>query len=141
MKNVRQSISKGLLLIFFTMILASCMTTKTNVGKYRENKGAVYTYAKGKQFWLFWGLLPMGRTNVNTPGDGNCRIVTRFNLLDGLISWATCGLVTSYTIKVKAKREQTPIEGNGNLNIQNNLNVQNNQNIQNNQNNLNNSNK
>ncbi len=33
------------------------MTTKSNVGAFRENEGNIYTYAKGKQAWIFWGLL------------------------------------------------------------------------------------
>lgn len=78
---------------------------KTNVGQYKEMKGTEYTHAKGKQLWLFWGILPIGRTNVNTPGDGNCQVVTRFNFIDFLISGLTGGIVTSYTIKVKAKQK------------------------------------
>lgn len=82
----------------------SCMTTKTSVGAFKETQGNEYTYAKGKQFWLFWGLVPIGRTSVNTPGDGNCEVVTRFKFGDVLISGITGGLLTSYSIKVVAKR-------------------------------------
>ncbi len=95
----------GLLAIFVSTSLTSCMTTKTNVGAYKETQGEEYTYAKGKQIWLFWGLLPLGRTNVNTPGDGNCQVITRFNFSDFLISCLTGGIVTSETIKVKAKQK------------------------------------
>ena len=87
------------------LLLNSCMTTKTSVGMYRETEGSEYTYAKGKQFWLFWGAMPLGRTNVNTPKDGICEIVTRHNFGDVLISGLTGGLVTSYTIKVNAKKK------------------------------------
>ena len=92
--------------VFSVSSLSSCMMTKTNVGAYRETQGNDYTYAKGKQLWLFWGLLPMGRTSVSTPGDGNCQVVTKRNLGDVLISGLTAGIVTSYTIKVNAKRKQ-----------------------------------
>ena len=85
--------------------MSSCMTTKTSVGTFKETSGAEYTYGKGKQVWLFWGLLPLGRTNVNTPSKGNCEVVTRFNFGDFLLTALTGGIVTSYTIKVKAKRE------------------------------------
>jgi hypothetical protein len=81
------------------------MTTKTNVGEYKELPGHEYTYAKGKQMWLFWGLVPLGRTNVNTPSDGNCEVITRFNFGDFLISALTVGILTSYSIKVKAKKK------------------------------------
>ena len=84
--------------------LHSCMTTKTNVGTYRELQGEEYTYAKGKQLWLFWGLIPLGRTDVNTPTDGNCQVITRHNFGDVLIGGITGGILTSHTIKIKAKR-------------------------------------
>lgn len=85
--------------------LSSCMTTKTTVGMFKEKPGVEYKYAKGKQVWLFWGLLPIGRTDVRTPQDGDCEIVTRFNFGDFLISGLTAGIVTTYTIKVNAKEE------------------------------------
>ena len=82
------------------------MTTKTSVGTFKETTGNEYTYAKGKQFWLFWGFLPLGRTNINTPADGNCEVITRFNFGDFLITGLTGGIVTSYSIKVKAKKKE-----------------------------------
>lgn len=96
-----------MLLSILTIILftSSCMTTKTSIGEYKELQGSEYTYAKGKQMWLFWGLMPLGRTNVNTPKDGNCEVITRFNIGDALISGLTGGLVSSYTIKVNAKKK------------------------------------
>ncbi|MCC6447158.1 MAG: hypothetical protein IT215_00540 [Chitinophagaceae bacterium] len=84
--------------------LQSCMTTKTSIGSYREDEGNRYTYSRSKQVWLFWGLLPVGRTYTNTPGDGNCQVVTRFNFTDVLISALTGGIVMSQNIKVKAKK-------------------------------------
>lgn len=91
--------------IILTSSLTSCMTTKTSVGSYKETQGNEYTYAKGRQLWLFWGLLPVGRTNVNTPGDGNCEVVTRINFGDVLITGVTFGILSTQTIKIKAKRE------------------------------------
>jgi hypothetical protein len=82
----------------------SCMTTKTSVGQFEEQQGQVYKYAKGKQFWLFGGLLPIGRTNVNTPGDGDCEVVTRYTFGDALINVVTLGILHTKTIKVNAKR-------------------------------------
>ncbi len=87
------------------MINTSCLTTKTNVGQYTETKGTPYKYAKGKQFWLFWGFVPLGRTNVNTPSNGNCQIITKYTFGDVLIGTITGGIVSSYTIKVKAKEK------------------------------------
>jgi len=80
------------------------MTTKTSVGAFKESWGNEYTYDQGKQFWVFWGLMPIGRTDVSTPADGNCQVITRYRLGDVLISTLTGGIITSYSIKVKAKR-------------------------------------
>ena len=92
-------------LVTLSLTLTSCMTTKTNVGAYKETQGSEYTYAKGKQLWLFWGILPLGRTNISTPVDGNCKVITRFNVADALISCLTVGILTSHTIKIKAKKK------------------------------------
>ena len=82
------------------------MVTKTSVGRYDQIEGDKYTYARGKQVWLFWGLLPAGRTQVNTPDHGDCQVVTKYTLLDGIIYVVTVGIVKTYTIKIKAKRGQ-----------------------------------
>ncbi|MFL3662840.1 MAG: hypothetical protein ACJ04Q_02485 [Flavobacteriales bacterium] len=95
-----------ILSIVISTLFNSCMTTKTSVGKFNEITGNEYTYSKSKQFWLFWGVIPLGRTNTNTPDDGNCEVITRFNFGDVLISGLTGGIVTSYTIKVKAKNKE-----------------------------------
>lgn len=96
-----------ILIILFSICLTSCLTTKTTVGRYNETQGVEYKYSKGKQVWFFWGLIPLGRTNVNTPDDGNCKIVTRFTFGDVLISLCTGGFVTTYTIKVIKKRDDS----------------------------------
>lgn len=107
MKNSKKtSVLMLLSMLTFILFTSSCMTTKTSVGEFRELQGSEYTYAKGKQLWLFWGVMPLGRTNVNTPGDGNCEVVTRFNIGDALITGLTGGIVSSYTIKVKAKKKE-----------------------------------
>jgi hypothetical protein len=104
MKRVRQKlllIAATLLIISF---LSSCMMTQTNVGTYRETRGSEYVFSKGKQWWLFWGLVPIGRTNLATPTDGSCQVITRYNFTDFLISGLTAGILTTETIKVKARR-------------------------------------
>ncbi len=100
---------KALLLRFsivFLMasFLSSCMVTKTSVGQYQEQSGSTYTYASGKQLWIFWGLIPLGRTSVNTPADGNCQVTTRYTFTDFLITILTGGFLQSYTIRIEAKR-------------------------------------
>ncbi len=100
-------IKKLSILLMVILLSTSCLTTKTYVGQFREKEGKEYVYAKSKQFWLFWGLVPLGRTSVNTPSDGDCKVVTRFNVVDVIVSSLTGGLISSYTIKIKAKRKST----------------------------------
>jgi hypothetical protein len=93
------------IVLLSSMLMSSCMTTKTSVGSFNEEEGKEYVYDRGKQMWLFWGLLPIGRTDLSTPSDGTCEIVTKFKFTDVLISSLTGGLVTSYSIKVKDKKQ------------------------------------
>ena len=93
------------LLVLLIVITTSCFVTKTNVGRYADLEGKPYTYAKGKQVTLFWGLIPMGYTDVRTPPDGNCQIITKFNFGDLLVDLITGGIVNIHTIKVKAKQK------------------------------------
>ena len=98
---------KKLTIIIFTLttlLLSSCMSTKTSLRDYQSYANNSYTYAKGKQIYLFWGLIPMGHTNVSTPSDGVCQINTYRSFGDILISDLTGGLVTIQTIKVKAPK-------------------------------------
>jgi hypothetical protein len=92
------------IILLAIILLNSCMTTKTQVGKYKEATGDEYTYDKVKQTWLFWGLLPLGRNNADTPESGDCQIITRFNFVDFIITTLTVGIVVTYTIKVEAKK-------------------------------------
>jgi hypothetical protein len=92
--------------LFISILLfsTSCLTTKTNVGMYQQKQGTEQTFEKGKQLWLFWGLVPLGRTNVATPQDGDCQVVTKFKFTDVLISGLTGGILYSYSIEVKVKK-------------------------------------
>lgn len=104
MKTSTSLRSSILVLLLTVLTLSSCMTTRTNVSAYAQTSGREYTYAQGRQLWLFWGLIPLGQTSVNTPGDGNCQVMTTLNFGDYLISGLTGGILTSYTIKVKVKQ-------------------------------------
>ncbi len=106
------NMKKNLMLLMMAaavLLLPSCYATRTNVGGYREEikeeKARTYTYAKGKQVYLFWGLIPIGRTSVATPVDGTCQIRTRHGFGDAILSFFTGGIVSMQTIKVVATRE------------------------------------
>lgn len=109
--NHKKSITLNLIAILIVAVsMSSCMTTKTTVGTYKELQGEEYTYAKGKQAWIFWGLVPLGRTDLSTPQDGSCEVITRQNFGDVLISSLTVGLFKTHTIKVVAKRKSIESE-------------------------------
>lgn len=80
------------------------MTTKTSIGSYKEETGEVYTFDKAKQFYLFWGLLPLGRSEPQTPTDGSCQVITKHRLGDFLVSVITVGILSSQSIIVKDKK-------------------------------------
>ncbi|MBQ7388572.1 MAG: hypothetical protein IJW01_04310 [Paludibacteraceae bacterium] len=92
--------------LLMALILPSCMTTRTSVGSYRETEGKQYVYSRGKQCYLFWGLLPLGRTRVATPASGNCEVRTRYNFWDALVSTITGGIFQMQTIRVYAKKQK-----------------------------------
>ena len=96
---------KFLAIALLTLTMQSCMTTKTQVGTFREQQGNEYTYDKVKQVWLFWGIIPIGRASANTPASGNCEITTKLKLVDMIIFTCTGGIVSTYSVKVKAKEE------------------------------------
>jgi hypothetical protein len=104
MKSFKSKLLLAAAALLIASFLSSCMMTQTNVGTFRETRGHEYVYSKGKQWWLFWGLVPVGRTNLSTPTDGSCQVITRYNFVDFLISGLTAGILTTETIKVKAKR-------------------------------------
>ena len=82
------------------------MSTRTNVGNFKEmsqvDKSKVYNYSKGKQCYLFWGLVPLGRRSVATPASGSCQVRTYYNFWNALLSTITGGIFSMQTIKVKA---------------------------------------
>jgi hypothetical protein len=95
---------KTLFVVLIIAGFASSCATQTNVGKYTEAKGTEYVYSKAKQMYLFWGLIPIGKTHTETPADGNCQVETRFNIVDIALTYVCLGFFGMQTVKVKAKR-------------------------------------
>lgn len=99
--------SKIFLVLMFAMscmMLQSCWVTKTPVNDYYMHDGHVERYSKSKQFWLFEGFIPLGRTHTNTPPAGTpCLIQEQFTFGDVLVSGITFGLITARTIKCYVK--------------------------------------
>ena len=104
MKRIKHRLILLTAVVTLAAFMSSCMMTRTSVGTYRETKGNEYTYSKAKQWWLFWGIIPVGRTNTATPTNGACEVIVRHDFLDFVISGLTGGILTTMTIKVKAKK-------------------------------------
>ena len=95
-----------LLVLSVLMFLPSCMTTNTNVKNYDDLDGQEYYYAKGKQNYLFWGLLPLGKPNIQVPEDEPCQIRTTTTFVDGLVSDLTIGIFSMQSVRILTKRQQ-----------------------------------
>lgn len=91
------------MLLCAAVCLNSCMTTRISVGTFASDTGETYQFDRGKQCYLFWGLLPLGRTSVNTPHHGNCQIRTKFNFTDWFVTIITGGLFSMQSVRVYAK--------------------------------------
>ncbi len=104
-----RQMKKGLfILCLAALLLPSCMSTRTSLGDYKAVQGEEYRYARGKQCYLFWGLLPLGRTSVATPTNGVCQVRTSFRFIDALVTTLTAGIFSMQTIRVYAKRGTSP---------------------------------
>jgi hypothetical protein len=95
-----------LLVLSVLMFLPSCMTTNTNVKNYDDLDGQEYYYAKGKQNYLFWGLLPLGKPNIQVPENEPCQIRTTTTFVDGLVSDLTIGIFSMQSVRILTKRQQ-----------------------------------
>ena len=93
-----------MLILSAMILLPSCMSTRTSVQDYKETQGQEYRYAKARQCYLFWGLVPLGRTTVATPASQPCQIRTRFGFWDAFVSVITAGIFSMQQIRVYAKR-------------------------------------
>jgi len=95
---------RGILVIVIALSVSSCYVSRHNYGDFqelKENKN-INTHDKEKQFYLFWGLIALGRTNLDKPDSiDHYRIVTKFNVLDSALSYLTEGLVSMKTYKVE----------------------------------------
>ena len=95
-----------LLVMSVLIFLPSCMTTRTNVKNYDDLSGQEYYFAKGKQNYLFWGLLPLGNPKVATPEEEACQVMTTTTFVDGLVSDITAGIFCMQSVRVLAKRAE-----------------------------------
>lgn len=96
----------SLIMLIAIPMLTSCrvMKTDTPVGDYRITEGKSVQYARGKQLYLFWGLVRLGKTSVATPPSGNCNVRTYETFWDRVLTSFTGGIFAIQTIQVDVKR-------------------------------------
>ena len=82
------------------------MSTRTSVANYQMTDGEEMCYSKGRQCYLFWGLVPLGRTRVATPPDGVCEVRTHYGFWDAFVSIITGGIFEMQQIRVYTKSRQ-----------------------------------
>lgn len=87
------------LMLLAVMSLTSCYTNRVNVAGYTSEFGEEKMYDRAKQWYLFEGLIPIGRANLKTPSDGVCQVRSYYSPLDALITVLTGGLVSTRTVK------------------------------------------
>ena len=92
---------KCVLLVAMAFLFASCMSTYTDVGSYDGGEGS-FEYSRGKQCYLFWGLLPLGRGGAETPQSGVCRVSTHQTFGDCAVTALTLGIFSMQTVEVSA---------------------------------------
>lgn len=97
-------------LILATILLPSCMKTQTYVGDYQRQtyNGSenYYEYFKGRQSYLFGGLIKLGDCEPDTPPQGTCEILTKQSFVDALLSSLTFNIVTFQTVQINAVRDE-----------------------------------
>ena len=106
------SFNLAALLMTALMFLPSCMVTKTSVKNYDDASGQEYYYDKGRDMYLFWGLLPVGKPAIISPVETTpCQVRTRTDFVDGLVSLITGGIFSMQSVGVMVKRAEPLKEG------------------------------
>ncbi|MFT5822421.1 MAG: hypothetical protein ACI8ZM_003677 [Crocinitomix sp.] len=84
-------------------ILSSCFVQQTTVGDVSD-KTKTEKYSKSKQFYLFWGLIPLGKNEPRAPEDDYV-VESKFKLGDFIISAVTGGIVSARSSVVYVAKE------------------------------------
>lgn len=88
-----------LLVTVAMMSLSSCYSHRVDVAGYTRDFGEEKMYDRAKQFYLFEGLIPLGRATLKTPSDGVCQIRTYYSPIDAFVTIITGGLFSMRTVK------------------------------------------
>ena len=94
-----------ILFVAMTALLSSCFTTQVTVGDIPD-KAKTECYSKSKQFYLFLGIVRVGKNDPKVPSKEEGFIVeSKFKFGDFLITGLTGGIVGARTSTVLAEKE------------------------------------
>ncbi|MGB1104362.1 MAG: Bor/Iss family lipoprotein [Crocinitomicaceae bacterium] len=98
-------IKSFILFLAMTALLSSCYTTQVTVGD-MPFRAKTERYSKSKQFYLFWGIIPLGENDPRAPSGQDAYVVeSKFKFGDFLISGLTGGIVGARTSTVFVEKE------------------------------------
>lgn len=94
------------ILLIFTLILSlgfsSCQVQRIQVGNYENQEGKSQIYEQGKNFHLFWDLVPLKEIEKNLSIQ-DYEIVQHRSLFDNIVYYGTIGIFSFHTVKIKYK--------------------------------------
>src|SRR5579863_5893854 len=90
---------------WFILSLNSCFVNRTTVADGPIGKEKSIKYAKAKQMYLFWGLVPIGQAQPRTPVECGYQVKSVFNFWDMLVSTITGGIFDLRTVKILVRKE------------------------------------
>lgn len=93
------------ILMCMAMLVSSCTVTRTNIGT-MDPKAEKEVFAQTKQMYLFWGLVPLGNSQVKLPDHNNVQIKTAHNGVDLIATSVTGGIFSMVTIKCLVKKKK-----------------------------------
>ena len=107
---------KFLVFIISLALFASCYTTKTNIGNYKQLSKSMetYEYDQARQFYLLNGLVPLGHPQPKVPNEP-CMIRVKTKFADYLLTLVTFGITSSRTVEVFALKGGSAYPMNNNV--------------------------
>lgn len=86
--------------------LSACVTSKTYIGNYREAINKNKSSSKYNVTQFFWKDLILIDTIRNSKSDYSFKIVKRQSIYNRYINKVTGGMINSYHVKIKVKKNK-----------------------------------
>ena len=98
-----KSIKYLVIMVLMMSVMSSCYVTQSTVGDVSKS-AKTEKYSKSKQFYLFWGIVPLGKNEPSAPSDDYI-IESKFKFGDVLLSGLTAGIVGARTSVVYVEKK------------------------------------